>query len=549
MNQAEVNEAEVRPARRWSPVWIVPLVALAIGTWTLVRAYLDQGPEIEVRFSTAEGLVAGETKVKTLEVEVGVVEQVRLADDFGSVTALIKLDRKAAPLLTEDAQLWVVRPQIGAQGISGLSTILSGAYIQLTPGSGSPGAREFRGLDQAPVTPPSTPGLQVRLLADNAGSMSVGSPVLYRGYRVGRVESVALDTDSGQTRYTAFIDAPYDELVRSTTRFWNASGISLSASVDGFDVRTESLESLLTGGVTFSIPDGLGRGQPVSSGANFYFYDNIGALTENPHVHATPYQLEFETSVRGLEVGAPVDYLGMRVGTVMSVGIDDFHELWRGGDAGGRMPVEIHLEPGWLGEDSGRAADEFADSLTSAVRDGLRASLAIGNLLTGSLYVSLDFHPEAAPAEIVTIGGERHLPTVASGLEEIEGKVAAFLSKLQELPIEATLDSASTALAGIGGAAEEARATIDSLTTLLGSPGVSALPQEVVGTLTDARDALRGLGPDAPLQREAIGVIRELKEVLADADAVIQTYERQPNAFVFPARQPIDPQPRGANSP
>ncbi len=537
------HTANVRGASRWSPVWIVPIAAIVIGLWTLVQHYLSQGPEIRVTFATAEGLVAGETKVKTLDVDIGVVEAVQLADDFESVRVRIKLEPQTAPLLTENAQFWVVRPHIGTQGISGLSTILSGAYIQLSPGDGAPGRRDFRGLDEMPLTPPSTPGLQLQLLADNASSINVGSPLLYNGYQVGRIEDVSLDSDNGQTHYTAFIESPYDSLVRSTTRFWNASGVAVSVDVGGFNVRTESLEALLTGGVTFGIPEGLSRGLPVNDGQTFYLYDDIGDLTENPHVNAAEYTLLFDSSIRGLEVGAPVDFRGMRVGTVLSVGLQEWDALWDE-DRGTAMPVIVHIEPGWLGEDTAAAADAFAQSLNAAVQSGLRASLAIGNLLTGQLYVSLDFHEDVTADEVRNIEGALHLPTVASGLDQIEASVANFLSKLQQLPLEETLDNASTAMSQASQTMTTSRKTLNALTDLLQSDDINQLPASVTAALTDAQSVLRSFGPDAALQAELLESLQQLKTVLNDADAVIQTYERQPNAFVFPSKQPVDPQPQ-----
>ena len=550
--EQQVYVARVRSNRRISPVWIVPLAALVIGGWTLVQSYLSQGPEIRIEFATAEGLVARETKVKTLDVEIGVVERVELADDFESVTAVVRLDPKASPLLTEDAQFWVVSPQIGSQGISGLSTILSGAYIQLSSGEGKTGARRFRGLDVAPITAPSTPGLSLTLLADTAGSVNVGSPILYNGYRVGRIEDIALDTDNGQTRYSAFIDAPYDDLVTTSTRFWNASGISVSVDVGGFDLRTESLEALLTGGVTFGIPEGYSRGQPAQNEALFLLYEDIGDLTDNPHVNATEYVLMFDSSIRGLKEGAPVDYRGLRVGTVLSVGSQPWQSLWNpaddeqlriAGEGANSLPVVIHIEPGWLGDDTVAAAEGFSVALNQAVRDGLRGSLAIGNLLTGNLYVSLDFVEDAKPAEIVRIDGEMHLPTVASGLDAIEEKVASFLSKLQQLPIEDTLNNASSALAAAEGTLTDSKQTLAALTHILESPGTNDLPDSMVATLTDARDVLQSFGGEASLQSELLTTLQQFKSVLADADSVLQTYEKQPNAFVFPSKQPVDPEP------
>jgi len=543
--------ASVRSNRRMSPVWIVPIAALLIGGWTLVQSYISQGPQVRVQFATAEGLVAGETKVKTLDVEIGVVERVELADDFSSITALVRLDPKAAELLTEDAQFWVVRPQVGSQGISGLSTILSGAYIQLSPGEGKSGVRKYRGLDVTPVTAPSTPGLPLQLIADTAGSVNSGSPILYNGYRVGRIEGIALDTENGQPRYSAFIDAPYDDLVTPTTRFWNASGVSVSVDVGGFDLRTESLEALLTGGVAFGVPEGYGRGQPVQDNQPFLLYDDIGDLTENPHVNATEYVLMFESSIRGLNEGAPVDYRGLRVGTVLSVGSQPWDSLWsadesvtlESGAIANALPVVVHLEPGWLGDDTLAASEGFAASLNRAVENGLRASLAIGNLLTGNLYVSLDFHDDAPPASIARVDGELHMPTVASGLDELEDKVAGFLGKLQQLPIEDTLNNASSALAEARVTLTDSRSTLAALTTILESPGTNDLPESLVATLTDAQNVLQSFGSEAALQGELVETLRQLKQVLADADSVLQTYEKQPNAFVFPIRQTRDPVP------
>ncbi len=548
-----VYVARVRSNRRISPVWIVPLAALIIGAWTLVQSYLSQGPEIRIQFATAESLVAGETRVKTLDVEIGVVERVELADDFESITAVVRLDPKASSLLTDDAQFWVVRPQVGSQGISGLSTILSGSYIQLSAGSGKSGARRFRGLDVMPVTAPSTPGISLTLIADNAGSINVGSPILYNGYRVGRIEDIALDTDNGQTRYSAFIDAPYDDLVTTTTRFWNASGVSVSVDVGGFDLRTESLEALLTGGVTFGVPEGYSRGVQVQDDALFLLYEDIGDLTDNPHVNATEYVLMFESSIRGLKEGAPVDYRGLRVGTVLSVGSQPWESLWSApidpeaaalaGEGANSLPVVIHIEPGWLGDDTPAAAKGFATALEQAVRDGLRGSLAIGNLLTGSLYVSLDFVEDAPKAEIASIDGELHLPTVSSGLDAIEEKVASFLGKLQQLPIEDTLNNASSALAAAKGTFTDSQETLAALTQILESPGTNDLPDSMVATLEDARDVLRSFGGEASLQGELLTTLQQFKQVLTDADSVLQTYEKKPNAFVFPSKQSVDPEP------
>lgn len=540
-------EADVRESRRFSAVWIVPIAALLIGAWTLVQNYLSQGPQIYITFATAEGLVAGETQVKTLDVQIGVVENVELADDFSSVTAMVRLRPKAASLLTDDAQFWVVRPRVGSQGISGLSTILSGAYIQLAPGAGVAGKRRYRGLDEMPLTPPSTPGLQVQLLADNASSLSAGSPVLYNGYRVGRIEESNLDPDTGQSRYTAFIDEPYDGLVTTATRFWNASGIAMSLAADGFSVRTQSLETLLTGGVTFGTPEGARSGQVVQDGALFFLFNDEASLSSNPYLHANSFLLQFDSSIRGLEVGAPVEYRGMRIGTVMDVGLQDvqWNELWKESSSN-QIPVLVDIEPGWLGEDSAAAADAFTGSLGDAVDQGLRASLAMGNLLTGGLYVSLDFYTDAEPAKLLEREEAWELPTIASGLDQIEHKVAKFLSKLQSLPLDETLDITNSALRETQATVVEAKAAMGALTALLASPDVAELSPELVATLGQAQTVLASFGPQAALQEQMVDSLRRLNQVITNANEVLDTYDEKPNAFIFPSKKRPDVVPRAA---
>ncbi len=541
-----MDEAVVRPRSRISAIWIIPLVALIAGVWILVQTYLAQGPLISIQFAKAEGIVPGETRVKMLDVNIGVVESVALAEDFKSVKVLARLQPDVDDLLTADAQFWVVRPRIGSQGISGLSTILSGAYIELTPGQGVTRTREFKGLDSIPLTPPSTPGLQLKLLADDATSILVGSPLLYNGYRVGRVEEVSLDPLNGQTRYTVFIDAPYDDLITTTTRFWNASGIKVTADVQGFDVRTDSLESLLTGGIAFAIPEGSNRGHPVDNGALFFLFDDVDEVSRNPHLFAQPYVLKFESSVRGLEAGAPVDYRGMRVGTVLNVGFDTavMDSLWteQGTSA---VPVLIHLEPGWFSEDSQEAVENLTQSMHAAVQEGLRASLAIGNLLTGSLYVSLDFYPDTHDAAITESEGVQMLPTIASGFDQIEQKVASLLTKLQQLPLTETVGHTNRTLREAEATLHESRRTLTALSDLLDSATAADLPETLRDTLADARTALDGLSAGSPLQTELITALRQLQHTLGGAGSMIQRYEQKPNAFIFPDRRPPDPQPRG----
>ncbi len=537
-----MNNPEIRPVGRWSAVWIVPIAALVIAAWTLWQNILSQGPEVRITFASAEGLKAGETPVKLLDVEVGYVEEVRLSDDYQQVIAIVRLDPDTEALLTDDAQFWVVRPRIGSQGISGLSTLLSGAYIELAPGSGAAGKRQYRGLDDMPLTPPSTPGLQFRLLSEGSASVNVGSPVMYNGFEVGRVEGLELD-DAGRTIFTAFVDAPYDDLITTTTRFWNASGISVDVGGEGFSLRTESVESLLTGGIAFGFPDSSNYGHEVDTGVLFYLYADQATAVKRPHQYATQYMLLFDSSVRGLQVDAPVEYRGMRVGTVVQVGPENgsVENVWSHNDTA--IPVVIELEPGWLGDDSEQGADVFSSSLEDAVSRGLRASLTIGNLLTGSLFIALDFHEEAADDVISQRDGKLVLPTRSTGLSQIEDKVVALLNKLQALPLEQTLSATEGALTKMEASLAEAGDAIRTIDLLLKQEGTQKLPDSLVDTLEDVQNLLGGLSSDAPLRRELIDTMRQLQDTLNGASTLLETYEQKPNALIFGKKNEPDPIP------
>ncbi|MBW2536896.1 MAG: MCE family protein [Deltaproteobacteria bacterium] len=338
--QATVSERK----RRVSSIWLVPIVALVIGIWMVVHTLLSRGPEIRIVFASGAGLEADKTKIKYRDVGVGLVESVGLAEDLESVVVTAQLDKAAASLLRDDTQFWVVRPRVGPGSVSGLGTLLSGGYIQLAPGTGDEGRRDFGGLETPPVTPAGTPGLKLTLTSDRAGSVSTGDPILYKSYRVGRIESADFDVSSQTMHYAAFIEAPYDDLVNSATRFWNASGISLRLGADGIELETASLESLLIGGVAFGVPEGVTPGNPVAAGETFDLYPNLPSVNERPYRHGLQYVVRFPQSVRGLQPGAPVEWRGIQMGRVERLMLKEMAAMDIRGE-GRPIAVLVRLEP------------------------------------------------------------------------------------------------------------------------------------------------------------------------------------------------------------
>ncbi|RLA57778.1 MAG: paraquat-inducible protein B, partial [Gammaproteobacteria bacterium] len=266
------EQAKISQGRSFSGIWIIPLIALLLGVYMVVHTWLTEGPTITVAFNNASGLAEGKTKIKYRSVDMGVVEEVRLNDEFDGVIATIKLDRQALPLLRDDTRFWVVTAQVGLGNITGLDTLLSGAYIQLAPGTGKKGQRKFVALEKPPLTPSGAPGLRIQLTSERASSVSAGDKVLYKGYQVGRVETMEFSPADRRMRYKVFIDAPYHELVNSAVRFWDVSGISLSAGADGFKVDTASMDTILLGGVTFGVPEGIESGDAVKHDTEFKLF-------------------------------------------------------------------------------------------------------------------------------------------------------------------------------------------------------------------------------------------------------------------------------------
>jgi paraquat-inducible protein B len=526
--------ADISQKKRLSPVWIVPIVALLIGIWMLVYTLQSEGPTVTIVFSTAEGIEDGKTKIKFRNVDIGLVETAGLGEDLESVVVVAQIEKEAAPLLREDTQFWVVRPRIGKGGVSGLGTLLSGGYIQVAPGTSDKRRTDFVGLEEPPVTPAGSPGLRLNLVADRAGSVSVGDPILYEGYTVGAVETEAFHPETKDMHYEIFIEAPYDRYVNTSTRFWDVSGISVSAGAEGIEAQVGSLESLVVGGVQVGLPEGMLPGAAVESGDSFRLYESFAAVNQRPHRHSIEYVVAFSQSVRGLLPGAPVEFRGLPVGQVERVMLTEFT---RGGLTGKDrpIPVLITLTPARLElPDSEAGVENLREAIDIAIASlGLRATLATGNLLTGSLYVSLDHYPDAPKAENGQFGARPMIPSIESGLGGIEQRITVLLDRLNELPLDETVT--------------ELQGTLASINKILASDAMQSLPAGLEATLEELKGTLASFSGDSELQERMLPTIGELERTLASLRQVLDTLEAQPNALLFNRDHREDPRPPAGN--
>ncbi|MCS2163188.1 intermembrane transport protein PqiB [Scandinavium sp. H11S7] len=539
------GEAKVQKVKNWSPVWIFPIVTALIGAWILFYHYSHQGPEVTLMTTNAEGIEGGKTRIKSRSVDVGVVESTTLTDDLTHVEIKARLNTGMEKLLHGDSAFWVVKPQVGREGISGLGTLLSGAYIELQPGTKGAEPEKFQLLDSPPLAPPDAKGIRVLLESNKAGQLSPGDPVLFRGYRVGSVETSSFNADKRSITYQLFISAPNDRLVTTNARFWKDSGIAVDLTSAGMRVEMGSLSTLFGGGVSFDVPDEQSLGEPVANKTEYHLFDDQRSIQDAMYTQHVDYVMFFKDSVRGLQPGAPVEFRGIRLGTVGKVPFfipglhqrlsDDF-----------RIPVQIRIEPERLVNQLGGDPD-IRSHLDTLIERGLRGSLKSGNLVTGALYIDLDFYPKAEPrGKFREFGGFDIIPTVSGGLAQIQQRLMDALDKINNLPINPLIEQATNSLAESQKTMKHVQATLDNLNKITGSQSMQDLPADMQKTLRELNRSMQGFQPGSAAYNKMVGDMQRLDQVLRELQPVLKTLNNKSNALVFEAKDKKDPQPKRA---
>jgi paraquat-inducible protein B len=505
-----VPEAVVSKRSGVSIVWLIPVIAALIGGWLAWKALSEQGPTITISFKSAEGLEAGKTKIKYKDVEIGQVNNVELSQDLTHIMVTAKMVKGADEYLTDKTQFWVVRASVRAGQVSGLGTLLSGAYIGIDPVTSGKRVRHFEGLETPPVVTTGQPGSHFVLKADRRGSLDVGAPVYYRQIQVGEVVAYDVGKDADSIDFKIFVHAPYDKKVHENTRFWNASGLDVSVTAQGIKVDTESLVSILIGGIAFGTPENESPGSVPQEGQVFPLYDNREAAKQKKFTEKRRFLLYFDGSVRGLSPGAPVEFRGIEIGEVVDVKLQlnavtqEF-----------QIPVLIDLEPErvtrtgqippeWESLSKKERQNRFFDQL---VAQGLRAQLKTGNLVTGKLFVDLDIYNKAKTAAIDYSGTYPVLPTIPTSLEELTNRVYAILDKLDQFPIDRIGTNMDKTLEGLQLTVAQTQKTLAVLEKTVSSE--SPLQQQLQQTLDDLGGAARSLGLLADyLERHPEAILR-----------------------------------------
>ena len=527
------EEALIKPIRTVSKIWLVPIIAFFIGLWMVYYQWNNQGPLITIKFKTATGLEAGKTKIKTRNVNIGLVKNIELSDDLSGVLVTARMDKNAASILHSDNQFWIVSPRVSLSGVSGLGTILSGPYINMAPGSEPQMSEKFVALEAPPVTPAGTPGLHVTLNSQSEFAYKKGDHVIYKGIKVGEFEDIFFNFEERIVYYNTFIEAPYHKLITTNTKFWDISGIKMKLGASGIQMSTGSLETLLTNGVTFGIPEGMPVGEHITERSFFDVHPNYDSASEERFKLSAKYIILVKDTIRGLQVGAPVEYRGLVIGKVLAINsLENNHDSIL--EQGYGIPVIISIQPGRVQQPDNAVGLEFIRKQTSLwIERGLRATLKTGNLLTGALFVDLQHYPDAPLIETQRLQGYEVVPTISGEFTEITTKVTAILDNINDIELKAISDNANNMLSQIAQAAQTLQSTASTTDLLLKTVHEDKVSSALTDTLANLSNLSKDFSADSETYKELNHTMQSLQSTLKELQPLLLQLNSSPNSLIF----------------
>ena len=535
------------PKRRISPIWIIPIVALAIAGYLGFVTLSEQGPTITITFVTAEGLEAGKTKIRYKDVEIGVVSEVSVSEDLSKVIVKADMDKDVTPFLNDKTQFWIVKPRVGVGGVSGLGTLLSGSYITMQYEGEAAATKNFVGLEVPPAISSDVPGTKYQITSDTLGQISRGTPIYFNNLEVGLVIDYKFNIESRDFTISIFIGKPYDSLVVEDSSFWNMGGIHLETSAAGISLDLPPMEALLRGGIAFDSPD---NGANIATAdSRFTLYANKDVIAETRLTRNIPIQAEFGGTVRGLKVGAPVEWQGIRVGSVRKIWIVD--------DPSRDVSVGVIMD---LQPERTRAGgelmtdEEIYESINNLIERGLRAQLKTANILTGELFVDFNFQTGLKEAALDMSKTPPAAPTVPTELDYLRNSLTEMIAKFQAIPIDEIAQNLNNTLAALEAATtapevQEGLKNLSSasgdLASLVASLNADATPilnslKSASEDLSRAVDAAESamisadslLASDSTLRVQLEKATNELTRAARSVRIFADTLERDPSALI-----------------
>lgn len=513
----DAAEATLNKKPDFQLIWLLPLIALLVTGWLVYKSIQETGPRITISFPNAEGLEVDKTKIRYLDVEVGKVTAITISKDLKTILVSAQMNSSAEDYLNENTSFWVVRPQVGLGGISGLGTLLSGAYIEIKPGDG-PHQHHFTGLTTPPILKSNAEGRQFILETSNLGSMRPGTPINFHGINVGEVLSHELSPEANAILLTIFINAPYDQFVRKNSIFWIDSGVDLSAGADGFKVRTGPLISILSGGIAFRASAKDTVADVKEENSLFQLYDTYDQSMQVVYHNTLKYVMHFKGSVRGLTEGAPVQLRGIPIGKVTSISLEIDEKT-----AEISIPVVVELELERIKEMHNQTEIKDKDIIAKLIKKGLRAQLQTGSLLTGQLLVDLDFYPKSkiTPSSYDSIYPE--FPTTVSSLDQFTHSANIIMDKIAKLPLDKLSNEMAKTMQSLQGSSA---AATDMLKTAKGTLATTN------NTMDTAQNVLSGFEPGSTTHYELEQLLQELTQTTSSVKQLTDYLQQNPESLL-----------------
>ena len=545
--EQELPNAVIKTVRNISSIWFIPIIALAIGAWMVLDAWSKQGPLITIEFSNAQGIVKKESLIKLRNITIGKVENIKLNDTLDGVIVEARFNKKNSKLLAQGSNFWVVKPRISLGNVSGLSTILSGSYIEFAPSHNKLPLYHFKGLESPPSTPVGTPGLHITLESTGDYAFHIGDPILFKGIQAGRIEYVHLNTDEGKVYYNVFIDAPYDKLITTNTRFWEVKGIEVDLSPRGVKLNTGTIETLLGGGVAFDIPNYLSKGESIKDRAYFSIFTNKQKANEQLFRSAQQYILLFNQSIRGLTPGAPVEYKGINVGEVVRTDIN-YPDMVDVLDKNTLLPVLIKIYPGRLGlPDNESGLSKIQDDMSKWIEQGLHGTISTNSLITGNKYIELSYI-SSIQNSFDTFNDLPLIPTANGEFDQLLTRLNKMSETITAIPITEIMDEASAAITSITSAMDQFDSTANKVEILLDDPQGKILVAQINQTLKSVEELTSSYTDGSETNEKLNDLLQTLNKTMADLSPLILKLKMQPSTLLFDSENTPELQPKAAKN-
>ncbi len=520
----EAADAAINKKRELPLIWLLPLCALLISGWLIYKTVSEKGPEITINFPSADGLEIDKTKIKFLDVEIGKITDIAINKDMKTIDVTAEMHKESSSYLTNNTQFWVVKPQIGLSGVTGLGTLMSGAYIAIKPEKGKK-ERHFKGLEEPPVLETNAQGKKFILETTNLGSMGPGTQISFHGIAVGEVLDYQLAKNADNIKLTVFVNAPYDQFIRTNTRFWIDSGIDLSADADGFKLRTGPLISLLAGGIAFRTDPNDKPADTVPEYTPFQLFDGYDQSTEVIYHRTVKVVMYFGESVRGLNIGAPVLLRGIPVGKVTDINLEIDAKT-----ADIEIPVVVEVEPDRIKIVNKQANMTPNENIAHLVAKGLRAQLQTGSLLTGQLFVALDLFPESKVVTHKNDTGYLEFPTTPNSMNQIINSAQAVMDKISKLPLENMTAEINKTLESLQGTSKAATKTLVTANGTLSTADKTLSSADKA--MSSAQQVLTTLEPGSTTQYELNQLLQELTQTASSVKQLADYLDEHPDSLI-----------------